>query len=48
MLYFFNRIRSKTIYKLTYIQQWQCCSGYGPLPKCPRKLSVTDLQTITI
>ena len=48
MLYVFNRIKSKTIYKLIYRQQSQCCSGYGPLPNCPRKLFLIDLLNITI
>ena len=48
MSYIFNRIRSITVYKLTYSQQKRCCSGYGPLPNCPRKLLLIDLQNITI
>ena len=45
---FFNRIKSKIRYKLAYRQQWQCCSGYGPLPNCPRKLFLIDILNITI
>ena len=48
MSYIFNRIKSITVYKLIYIQQKQCCSGYGPLPNCPRKLLLIGLQNIII
>ena len=48
MSYIFNRMMSITVYKLIYSQQKQCCSGYGPLPYCPRKLLLIDLLNITI
>ena len=48
MSYIFYRIKSKLRYKLTYKQEWQCCSGYGPLPNCLRKLLLIDLLNITI
>ena len=48
MSYIFNRIKKITLYKLIYSQQKRCCSGYGPLPNCPRKLLLIDLQNITI
>ena len=47
-LLFFNRSRSITLYHLTYSQQKRCCSGYGPLPNCPRKIHVIDVQNIII
>ena len=32
------RSRTVTQYTLTYNQQLQCCSGYGPKPNCLRTL----------
>ena len=38
LIYIIYSTGSNTAYRTTMVAKKYCCSGYGPLPNCPREL----------